>query len=251
MHTTIAFHEEMDEVLAAWANIAAVPDAHIKTEGDYVYMGEMNKIIGFYGLPGTTATMIRLSAPSIRRVNPYYIPVFETAIQSTGLVRRAFFPNINLALIPGEGLECEQYTSVTDEHNAVIVFLANATPAPVQGNIHTIRFSCEPVESSFAWSFSEITLLDPLPVGAYDIVGARLLSDVGIAFRLVPLGGSHRPGGVVSLESTEDEDTELQRYGGLGVWCSFIHGQTPGIEMISSATDVKKTIYGFLDIIPK
>ncbi|KKK47613.1 hypothetical protein LCGC14_3153410, partial [marine sediment metagenome] len=42
MHTTIAFGQTGDVVAAAWANVAAVPDAHIKTEGDYIYVGEFN-----------------------------------------------------------------------------------------------------------------------------------------------------------------------------------------------------------------
>lgn len=250
MHTTIAFGQTGDVVAAAWANVAAVADAHIKTEGDYIYIGEMNKIFGFFALPGTTGTMIRLSAPSIRRVNPYYIPFFETAVLHAGVFETpVFYPNIGLTLIPGEGLEAEIYITLA-EVETLLVFLCSAIPTPVQGNIHTIRFSTDPVRTAGVWSFAEITLLDPLPVGAYDVVGARLETATGVGFRLVPLGGSHRPGGV-PVKDSEDNDPLLQRYGGLGVWCNFIHGQTPGLEMLASADAVKETIYGFLDLIPR
>ncbi len=250
MHTTIAFGELGNVAAAAWENNAAIPDAHMKTEGDYIYISEMNKIIGFFALPGTTATMIRLSAPSIRRVNPYYIPFFETAILHAGVFETpVFYPNIGLTLTPGEGLECEQYISLAEVHT-ILVFLASVIPTPVQGNIHTVRVSCEPVLTAGLWGYSEITLLDPLPVGSYDVVGARFEIAAATGFRLVPLGGSHRPGGV-PVKDTEDNDPPLQRYGGLGVWCNFIHGQTPGIEVVTSVDAVKATYYGFLDLIPK
>jgi len=249
MHTTIAYGETIAALGAQWVPMAAVADPHIKTEGDYIYIAEQNKIIGFYCLPGTLGEQIRILSPSIRRVNPQYVSDFETAVQSTGIVRRAFFPNIGLTLVPGEGLEIEQYVTA-NEVVTHIIFLAQAIPSPVQGNIHTIRFSTDPVRTASAWSFAEITLLDPLPVGSYDVVGVRLETATGIAFRLVPVGGAIRPGGVCAIDA-EDEDVLLQRYGGLGVWCSFIHGMTPGIELICSATAVKETIYGYLDLIPK
>ncbi len=250
MHTTIAFGQTGDVVAAAWANVAAVPDAHIKTEGDYIYVGEFNKILGFFALPGTTGEQIRLFTPSIRRVNPYYIPFFETAVLHAGVFETpVFYPNIGLSLVPGEGLEAEIYITLA-EVETILVFLASVVPSPVAGNIHTLRFSTDPVRSASNWSYAEITLLDPLPVGSYDVVGCRLETGTGVGFRLVPLGGSHRPGGV-PVKDEEDNDPPLQRYGGLGVWMSFTHGQTPGIELICSATAAKETIYGFLDIIPR
>lgn len=250
MHTVIAFGQTGDVAAAQWANVAAVPDAHMKTEGDYIYIGEMNKIIGFFALPGTTGEQIRLSAPSIRRVNPYYIPFFETAVLHAGVFETpVFYPNIGLSLIPGEGLEAEIYVTLA-EVETILVFLCSVIPSPVQGNIHTIRFSCEPIRTASVWSYSEITLLDPLPVGSYDVVGARLETATGVGFRLVPIGGGPRPGGV-PVKDNEDNDPLLQRYGGLGVWMSFAMAQTPGIEMLASADAVKETIYGFLDLIPK
>lgn len=250
MHTTIAYGQTGDVVAAAWANVAAVPDAHMKTEGDYIYIGEWNKIIGFFALPGTTGEQIRLSAPSIRRVNPYYIPFFETAVLHAGVFETpVFYPNIGLTLIPGEGLEAEIYITLA-EVETILIFLCSVIPTPVQGNIHTIRFSTEPVRTAGVWSYSEITLLDPLPVGSYDVVGARLETATGVGFRLVPIGGGPRPGGV-PVKDEEDNDPLLQRYGGLGVWMTFEMAQTPGIEMLASADAVKETIYGFLDLIPR
>ena len=250
MHTTIAFAEALGALAAQWINVAAVPDAHMKTEGDYIYIAEMNKIIGWFCLPGTLGEQIRLSAPSIRRVNPQYLTFFETAVLHAGVFETPVFnPNVALTLVPGEGLELEQYVSAAEQVTHLI-FLCSAIPTSVQNNIHTIRFSTDPVRSINAWSFAEITLLDPLPVGSYDVVGCRLETGTGVGFRLVPLGGAHRPGGI-PVKDYEDNDPLLQRYGGLGVWCSFIHGQTPGIELICSAAAAKETIYGYLDIIPK
>jgi len=257
MHTTIGFNYTTAAAFAAqWLNIPAIPDPHKKTEGNFVYIDDWNKIIGFWAVPGTDAEQLRLSSPTIRRVNPYYITKFEAAVLHAGVFELdAFWPNIALPLQLGEGLEMEVYVAAITEELHGFVFLASVVPEPVRGNIHTIRFSCEPARSVHAWSFSEITLIDVLPVGSYDIVGARLESATGLCFRLVPVGGIHRPGGICVKDFTNgalvDNDPDLQRYGGLGVWCSFEHGLVPGIEMVASADAVKEEIFGFLDIIPK
>lgn len=250
MHTTIAFSATPGALAAQWVPVAAVPDPHIKTEGNFIYIGSYNKIVGYLSLPGTATTMVRLSSPSIRGVNPYYITPFETAIIPAADVFRAFWPAIALELEQTEGLELEQYVSVVAEVVTHVIFLADVVPAPVSGNIHTVRFSCEPVQTASAWEFSEIALIDVLPVGTYDIVGARLENDGGIAFRFVPVGGAHRPGGIFSGDA-EVEEPRLQRHGGLGVWCSFDHGLIPGIECIFEADVAKETVYGFMDIIPR
>lgn len=251
MHTTIAFARLTVGALAAqWLNLPAAPDAHIKTEGDYIYIGPYNKLIGYHALPGTLGEQVRISSPSIRMVNPYYISKFETAVLAAGVFELgAFWPNIGLSLTPGEGLESEQYVAAAAEYLHNIIFLAADIPAPIQGEIHTIRFSTDPVRTALVWSFAEITLLDALPVGGYDVVGARLETGTGIAFRVVPIGGPNRPGGIC-IKDSEDNDPYLQRHGGLGIWCHFEHELVPGIELICSADDVKETIYGYLDLIP-
>jgi len=252
MHTTIGYQfDSVGGAEAAWFNLAAIPDQHKKTEGNFVYIDDWNKIIGTFGLVGTLGEQVRLSAPSIRRINPYYLTKFEVAVLHAGVFElQAFYPDIALPLEIGEGLEYEQYVAAITEIMHGFVFLASVAPDPVRGKIYTIRFSCEPARTVGVWSFSEITLIDVLPVGTYDVVGARLQTATGLAFRLVPLGGIHRPGGIC-VKDSEDNDQLLQRYGGLGKWMTFTEGYLPGIEMIASADAAKETIYGFLDIIPR
>jgi len=250
MHTTLAFRRlTVGALPAQWLNLPAVPDAHIRTEGNYIYISSFNKLIGYYSLPGTLGEQVRLSSPSIRRVNPFHVSTFETAVLSTGIIDVAFFPDIALPLDVSEGLECEQYVAAAAEELHTIIFLAADPPVPVRGGIHSIRFSTDPVRTAGVWSYAEIVLLDPLPVGSYNIVGARLETTTGIAFRIVFVGGGHRPGGICQTDM-EDEDVALQRHGGLGVWGTFDHNLTPGIELICSADAAKETIYGYLDIIP-
>lgn len=250
MHTTIAFSATPGALGDQWVPVAAVADPHIKTEGNFIYIGAYNKIIGYHSLPGTGATMVRLSSPSIRGVNPYYVTPFETAVIPAADVPRAFWPDIALTLEPTEGLELEQYISIVAEVVSHVIFLAADPPSPVSGNIHTVRFSTEPTQTASAWEFDEITMIDVLPVGTYDIVGARVENDGLIAFRFVPIGGVNRPGGVGSLDS-EVEEPILQRHGGLGVWCSFEHGLIPGMECLFAADVVAEKVYGFMDIIPR
>lgn len=256
MHTTIGFYRTVgvETLTAEWLNLVAIPDQHKKTEGNFIYIDDWNKIIGFFALPGTTGAQVRLSSPSIRRVNPYYITKFETAVLHAGAFElQGIFPDIALPLEIGEGLEYEQYICADSEEIHGFIFLASVVPDPIRGNIHTIRFSTEPARTVGTWSFSELTLIDVLPVGTYDVVGARLESDTGLCFRLVPVGGIHRPGGICvkATAASEDNDQDLQRYGGLGKWMTFSHGYLPGLEMVASAGAAKETIYGYLDIIPR
>lgn len=250
MHTTIAFSATPGALAAQWVPIAAVPDPHIKTEGNFIYIGSFNKVIGYLALAGTLGEQVRISSPSIRAVNPYYLAPFETAVVPALDVFRSFWPNIALELEQTEGLECEQYVSAAVEVISHVIFLSEIPPDPVSGNIHTIRFSCEPVQTASGWEFSEIALIDVLPVGTYDIVGARLVHALGVAFRFVLVGVPHRPGGIFSAD-IEVEEPRLQRHGGLGVWASFDSGLVPGIEVLFSADNVKAVLYGFMDLIPR
>lgn len=249
-HTTVAFSESIDEA-AAWANWQAVVDPHVRTEGDFVYIGEFNKIIGACALAGTVPDQVRLQSPSIRRINPYYINCLEAAIVQAAHVQECFHPGAVVPMDINEGMECEANGDPAGaEQHTCIVFLAATPPTKVDGNVYTVHFTTTIVLAAGVWVYGEIALVDDLPVGTYDIVGGRLEEATTIAFRFVPVGGTHRPGGMC-VPGPEDQEPRLQRFGGLGVWCSFNSVQLPGVEAICSAATGSCTMDGYMDLIKR
>lgn len=247
-HTTIAFAESIDEA-AAWANWTAVVDPHIRTAGDFVYIGEMNKIIGAHVMAGTVPDQVRLQSPSIRRINPYYINHLEAALVQAGDVEDVFHPGAVVPLDVNEGLELEANGNpAAGEQHTGIIFLAATPPAKVDGNIFPVHFTTTVALAANVWTYAEIVLVDDLPVGTYDVVGGRLESATSIAFRFVPVGGNHRPGGVC-VPGPAYIEPRFQRFGGLGVWMSFNSVQLPGIEVIDSAATGSTAMDGYFDLI--
>lgn len=248
MHTTIAYSETVG-VNAGWDNINAVPDQHIRTNNEFIYISDFNKIIGAVGY-ASTSDMIRLGSPSIRRINPYHITGSELDVDPAGDLNAMFHPDALVTLDIGEALECEIYNNPGAVVESVVVFLASNPIAPVSGNIFTIRFTTDVTLVASAWAFGEIDLPDGLPVGVYDIVGARLECAAGIAFRFVPVGGFHRPGGACVPTEAYQED-RMQRFGRIGTWCTFNTVQLPGVEVLEVAGAGLTTLTGYIDLIKK
>jgi len=248
MHTTIAFSEIVG-INAGWDNVNAVPDQHVKTHDEFFYISDFNKIIGRKAFVGTS-DFCRLLSPSLRAVNPEAITHLEAVALPAGDVLRVFHPEKVIPLIPNEALECEIFNNPGAVLETIVVFLAQGAVVPVSGDIRSLVFDCTPVLAQGVWAFSEVNIPDGLPVGNYDVVGCRLESDTSIAFRFVPVGGGHRPGGIC-IKSELYVEPWHQRFGRLGNWFSFNTVQLPGIEVLDSAATGAVKLYGFLDIIKR
>lgn len=248
--TTICFSQSVNEA-GAWTNINAVIDPHVRTEGQFCYISEFNKIIGACGLMDTTPDQVRLGSPSIRRINPYYINEISDDLVWAGDIPDVFHPNAIVPLDVNEGLEAEANgTPGAGQVHSIVVFLANTAIAPVAGNIFTVHFTTTIILVASTWVYAEIALVDDLPVGVYDVVGARLESPDSVVFRFVPVGGVNRPGGI-PVASDLMRDCPLQRFGGLGTWFSFNSVQLPGIEAVDHAGAGSKAMDGYFDLIKK
>lgn len=248
MHTTVAFSEIVG-VNAGWDNINAVPDQHIKTQNEFVYIGGNNRIIGSKAFVGTS-DFCRLLSPSLRAINPESVTHLEAVAVQAGYVDRAFHPEKVIPLVPNEALECEIYNNPGVVLETVIVQLAPGGITPVTGDIRSLYFNTTPVLAQGVWAFAEIEIPDGLPVGSYDVVGCKLLSATSTAFRWVPVGGAHRPGGICTPSELFTEPF-YQRYGRMGAWFTFDTVQLPGIEVIDSAATGELQLHGFLDIIKR
>lgn len=248
MHTTIAFSESLDEA-GVFANIAAVPDQHIRTQGDFIYVGNQNKIIGAFAAVGALGDLVRLVSPSIRRINPFYIECVELAIDPADDVFNVFHPEAQIPLDPNEGLECESNANpAAAEQHTVVVFTTDGNVTPVTGPITSVRFTINVALTAGTWAMSEIVLQDDIPVGNYQVVGASMVIDGCNAFRFIPIGGSHRPGGI-PVPTAEGAIPYYQRYGRLGVWFTFNSVQLPAVEVLGSAAAVAADYEGIMDVI--
>jgi len=248
MHTTVAFSEVVG-VNAGWDNINAVPDQHIKTQAEFIYIGDFNRIVGTKTFVGTS-DWARLQSPSLRAINPEHINHLEAVAVQAGNVDRAFHPEKNIPLVQNEALECEIYNNPGTVIETVIVQLAQGGITPVTGDIRKVYFHCTPILAASVWAFSEIVIPDGLPIGNYSVVGCRLQSATSIAFRFVPVGGMHRPGGLC-IPSELFIDPFYQHEGRFGEWFSFATVQLPGIEVIDSAATGATQLHGWLDLIKK
>jgi len=104
--TTVAFAEN-NTPTGALLEVDAVPDQHVKTEAQFVFVSAYNRVIGAKALLGALPLQCRLMSPSIRRLNPYHITQLEAAIVQAGNVEKTFHPNKYVTLVPNEQLECE------------------------------------------------------------------------------------------------------------------------------------------------
>ncbi len=247
-HTTIAY-AEANTPDGTFQKIDAVSDQHIRIEGTKVFVSDMNNIIGAMGCMGALSSELRLVAPSLRRINPFYVTPLEVAIVPDNPILHPFRPANPVPLEVTEALEIE-YNGVAGaaRQATAAIFLAGGALPTVSGMMWTINCTITLAQVVSSWEYSEVTFPDALAVGNYKVVGARVNCAGGVAFRFVPVGAAHRPGGVCS-QGVNEEDPAFQRYGGLGEWFTFNTIQPPGIEIIGSAAAGSATYEVYIDVI--
>lgn len=250
MFTAIAYQEVVPTSAADYAAVLAVPDQHMRVDDDVIYIGDLNQIIGVYC--GGEATILHgyLSSPSLRRLALYDIMPLELVHSPINGQLMTLFPNSPLSLEKNEGLEAYTYTdqAVPADHSQVLVLLADGPISPVAGEIFSVEFTATITAAVNQWCNSEITFRQTLPVGRYATVGCHVQLTDGVFFRLVPIGESHRPGGLIG-ELVNFMPNHLQRLGGLGVWCEFDQITPPSIECVVNVGAAGTAVTGVMDLI--
>lgn len=251
LFTLIAFSESQDEA-GAFTRMAAVIDQHVRASGDDFIVPPINQIVGAAAFCGAAVGYeARLVAPSLRRTNPYYITPVEPDIVPTNVPALSLHPESPVPLDVNETLNAENNANpVAAEQHSVLVLLSDGAIAPVTGAIRTINAEITLAQVAGAWSFSALSLPDALPVGEFEVVGARLVAAGAVAFRFVPVGAAHRPGGIAA-QGTDDLDPWEMRYGRFGSWFNFNTVNPPGVEVLGSAAAASATYQMYLDILPK
>ncbi len=154
-----------------------------------------------------------------------------------------------LTLKVNEALLAFEQHATSTEHVYILALMSDKIPAPVSAPFRTIRLTGTTTLTADAWSNALMTFDDQLPVGNYDVIGARLEGVSPIAFRLTFPGWPSRPGGPALLDavSMDVNPNRLFRAGGLGVWGTFNSIQQCTLEVLATAADTAQTLY--LDLV--
>lgn len=250
MHTVIAFQEgkPTDPVTD---NINGVPDQHIRVEDEVIYISDLDQIIGVYcgGVPEILSGY--LASPSLRRLANYAMSPVDIALEPLNSAGYTLHPLSPVSLEKNEGLEAIITASATvgTGVTTVGVLLSDAPVVPIVGEIFHVRATGTLTALAEAtWQNGDFDFDDTLPVGRYQIVGARAHINGGILFRFVPIGAFHRPGGIC-VGTIEDIDPFLQRNGGLGVWCEFDQITPPSIDVLCGETTGGTALELHIDLI--
>jgi hypothetical protein len=247
MFTVVAW-SSAPGALAAYQNVAAIVDQHIRYGGNFNYLGKLNQVIGKYACATATGTAARVISPSLRKTNPLHIAPVEMAIIPTDNPALDWHPESPVPLIEGEPISVEMANMAATIGTAGL-FLSDGPIAKVNGDIRTVLATCLFTPIASTWVLGALAFADNLPLGNYRVVGARVVFATGVLFRFVPLGAIHRPGGICA-QLASDADFKEQRKGGLGEWFTFDPNTPPGIEILCSSAPGAGTAQVFIDVIP-
>lgn len=249
--TTVAFYESQD-IAGVWANMAAIDDQHIYTEGDDLTIPSLNQVVAIAaGIGSGGNELARLSAPSLRGVSlPIIHPVnggADADAEPDADPKVMDLRTTPIVLVVGEQLNAQGHSDTTAAAAQwVIVWLASGPIALVTGRIITVRGTNTDTLVADAWTNGNLTLDEDLPSGRYQLVGMRAISAGLVAARAVPRGGGWRPG-VLGCDDAQDNSHRIFRFGQMGVFFEFAHNEVPSIDFLSISADTDQEV--FLDLI--
>ncbi|GAI81524.1 unnamed protein product, partial [marine sediment metagenome] len=119
-----------------------------------------------------------------------------------------------------------------NQNDLLGVWLADAPIVPIKGEIWTVYAEATGIVAvEKSWVNGEMAWTPDLPVGRYQIVGARCYLGSGGLFRFSFIGQYHRPGGICVHEQNLQEE-KIFRVGNLGVWGEFDSINPPSFDVL-------------------
>lgn len=238
MFTLVGFNEA-SAAASAWANLKGALDDTTRVIGDVVYVPKAFTKILWCAANGTDIVRAKLESPSIRRMGVLMIEPKTNRDYVTFAYNPVarYTPNNAINLEAGEGLEGFVYCGrAHSAQMAIVVCLGDSPPSPVSGEIWTVRATYTSLTpESNKWVSGTLTFVETLPVGNYQLVGASLWHQSGLAFRMLPIGQLNRPGGLTG-GGVGAIEPDFQRLGRMGVWCEFHSSTPPAFELLASNT---------------
>ena len=234
--TIIGFGESIDQA-GVEEELVPIADPTIAEEGDFVYIGELNHLIGMMAFLGSTGVSGYIDTPSLRRISVLHISPITKQIYPANFERLQLFPRHPIALDPEEGLKVQSVADpASAEFQTIAIMLSDGVISPVDGEIFRVKATASITITVGEWKFGELTFADKLPQGNYAVVGARVeTASGGSLFRLIPIGAGNRPGGIC-VTDVESKDPPFHRNGELGVWLEFTPRTVPSLEILGNAT---------------
>lgn len=242
----IAFTATFGSAQATLAAANAVQDPTIRTSGNFAYMPSVSSIVGVYA-NGAALSGAQLQAPSLKKLFNYDIA--PLVVSATPVAPSVYQPHYlsPYMLQPNEGLEAF-LTDTAGTIDYCIVELADGPVAPVSpAGALTIKATATIVGVAANWTNGTLTFSQTLPVGNYQLIGARVEAAGVVAARFFPVGGIYRPG-VIVKQAIGDQDQYEDRYGGKGVLFTFNQLTPPSIDILGTVGS--KSVVVYLDIIP-
>jgi len=251
--TTIAFLEARATAVTTLTPLNGVSDDHVRVEGDDIFVPAYNRLIGAFAHHGTGAaagdiTEAQITSPSLRRVVLEDIAKLTDLDVSPTTEMVNLHPQSPLPLETNEALNALMSNgAITGGKGLIGVWLSDGRIEPVRGEIRTVKCTTTFTPTVDAWSSGDLTFSQDLPVGRYQLVGARCIGgDTQGLFRFIFVGGIWRPGGVIQKDAA-DADIAWFRNGQLGVWGEFDQLTPPKLEVLELAAVANPTVY--LDLI--
>ncbi len=246
MPFTLVGWEESITPGGALTNINSLTDDHITKSGDIIQVpSNLTKIALSVSLMLLNARA-QIRAPSMQKQVNLELTALELAAEpgSPQLIDN-YLPQ-GIELTAGEQVEALIQAPSGSVPGVILMWLFSTIDAIPAGKKFTIRFTAATAAVAYTWGSRGITLSERLLAGRYAVIGARVLSDTLIAFRLIFTGSSVRPG-ALGVDAVDDIQHPVFRDGSLGSWGEFEHNELPRLEVLCVTTDSAFT--GYLDLI--
>ncbi len=245
------FAETLDAA-GAFANLTALQDDRLFSQGDDLRVPSMNEVILLAGgADSTVASRIRLDSPTLDELVRFEIAPHNTtsgdAEPGTPHVITDLREN-PLHLGEDELLQCQVLSNGAATLHWALLWFSDGPVRPISGQrMFTARLTG--TATLVVDVFTDVVLIldENLPPGTYQIVGARFESAGCVAGRVVIRTRDQARPGALGTDLVSDLDSPIFRYGKLGIWGEFPFTQLPAAEFLSAVADTAEIVH--LDLI--
>lgn len=242
------FFEDIDPA-GAFANLAALADDRLFTQGDDLRVPALNRVIWMAGgADNTVEPQIRLDSPTLdAMVRPEILPLnmANVDVEPASPHRIMDLRENPLTLGVDEILQAEILSNPgTIIRQWALLAFSDGPVSPITGQgVFPVRLTGSTTVTFGVWSDVALTLDENLPPGNYQLVGMHALGATCIAARVVFRTGSQWRPGCLGVDTNADFPDPMFRAGRLGVWGEFPFTQLPTVEFLCAAADTAQVVH--------
>ena len=245
--------EDIDPA-GAFANLTALVDQRLFTQGDDLRVPPLNMVIAAAGgADGVVAPRLRLDSPTLDAMVRYEISPLNSqnaaAVEPDNPQAMDDLRMAPLLLGVDEILQVQLLSNpAAAQDQWALIWFADIVPQPVSGGRpFTVRATGTTTLTVNVWSTVDITLDENIPPGNYQVIGIRPDSLGCVAGRLIFRTGDFWRPGALGVDAALDLQHPMFRHGAMGVLGEFPFTQLPAIEFLSVVADTVETVH--LDLI--